>query len=108
MDPSPFAGLVHDQEALAKVYLAIEAAVMSSFDEDQRRLTVPRGVRVTQSEVKRRTEVALSIFRSLRGDLGWSWQRCVDYLVPFLRKALDGEAWEPDGFSMWAPAPAKE
>ncbi len=103
MDAAPFAGLIEDQRTLVKVQLAIENAVLTSFGQDQNRVTVPRKLRMTQAEVKRRTNICIRIFRVLRGDMSWSWMRCVDYLSRFLRMELDGQSWEPDGHAMWAP-----
>ena len=103
MDTHPFSGLLDDHSVAAKVMLSIEAAVAGSFEADEQRILVPRAVRVTQSEMKRRSEICIGIFRVLRGDLKWSWQRSCDHIRPYLRKALDGESWEPTAKTMWTP-----
>ena len=103
MDASPFAGLIQDKAIMVKVFVAVEAAVLGSFDTDQLRIIVPRHVSVTHAEVKRRTAICMKIFRALRGDMKWSWMRAVDYIPRFLRMELDGQSWEPDANGMWAP-----
>jgi hypothetical protein len=104
VDVGVFASLVGDNQNVAKVALAIEAAVTTSFVQDETRsgaIIVARSTRITQAETKRRVQICVRIFRVLRGDMKWSWQRAVDHLPIYLRNELDGEDWEPSARSSW-------
>jgi hypothetical protein len=57
----------------------------------------------TTAEVKRRFEIVVRIFATLRADAKWSVPRCIDHLGPYLRCELDGVAWEPSKRSVWLP-----
>jgi hypothetical protein len=93
-----FAGLLQDRDALARVTLAIEKAVDDSFAHHG--LIIVPGSR-TAAETKRRVGVCLDIFKVLRGDMKWSWQRAADHIPIYLRKVLDGEPWEPSARAAW-------
>jgi len=106
MDVGVFAGLLTEPDQIGKVVAGVERAVAASFAEDRRRNLVIQVQRVTQAEVKRRGRLCVEIFKVLRGDLHWSWQRAVDHLPAYLRQALDGQDWEPEARqrAMWAPS----
>lgn len=103
MERGALAGLVEEPQVIAQVYAAIEKAVTESFDRDQGALIVMPG-RVTQAEVKRRANICLDIFKVLRGDMKWSWQRAIDHVPQYLRLQLEGQAWEPSARAAWAPS----
>ncbi len=92
-----------DRGQLRKLSEAVYRAVRESFEEDQKRIGRPRSVRVTQSEVKRRTQICQKIFAVLRGDMNWGLQRAIDHISRYLRLELDGVSWEPDQRKMWTP-----
>jgi|SRR6185436_18129171 len=100
----PFAGLVLDGQ-IPRVVRGIEEAVAKSFTEDaKRRAVIVVGAAPKQSEVKRRAEICLRIFRELRGDLKWGVERIADSLPHFLRCELDGIAWSPTVTrASWSP-----
>jgi hypothetical protein len=100
------AALVQDERLLGRVVRAIEDAIVLSFGRDAAR--DGREPRMTGAEVKRRFEMCVSIFKTLRGDLGWSVERTLDHLPGLLRAELDGVPWVPDGRAMWSPLPGKE
>ncbi len=107
MDTAPFASLMSEPKTIAEICLGIEASVSTSFVQDA---TTPSGLiktsgHITQAEMKRRTRMCVEIFRVLRGDMKWSWQRAIDHLPVYLRKQLDGENWEPEARrSTWVPS----
>lgn len=91
---------------VGKVTLGIERAVLMSFEEDQSRLSVihqTQSIRITQDEVKRRSEICMRIFKQLRGDLKWGVERIVDALGLYLRCELDGLPWSPSERTVWTP-----
>lgn len=104
MEPGVFASLV-TEDRIGDVVAGIEAAVVASFAADLapgRVILVHAGPRVTHAETKRRADICVNIVRALRGDLKWGLERILDALPAFLRKELDGEAWEPDARrAMW-------
>lgn len=102
MDVGSFAGLVEQQEVLPRLVAAIEAAVLRSFEGRQGLVIIPG--RVTSQESRRRVGLCLDIVKVLRGDLKWSWERVIDYIPLYLEMSLDGQAWEPDARSSWAPS----
>jgi hypothetical protein len=104
--PGELAGLVQDERLLGRVVRAIEDAIMLSFGRDAAR--DGREPRMTGDEVKRRFDMCVSIFKTLRGDLGWSIERTLDNLPRLLRAELDGVPWIPDGRAMWTPPTKKE
>jgi len=103
MDPAPFAGLMDEEQNMVKVMLAVEAAVLQSFQHDRDRAVIITPRKPTQSSIKDRANICWEIFRVLRGDMRWSWMRIVDHIPRYLRMKLDGQDWEPDARTMWAP-----
>ena len=104
MEPGVFASLVTEDKH-GKVALGIEAAVAQSFIEDTApgRIIVHGGNRITHAEIKRRGQMCLKIFGTLRGDLKWTVERILDHLALYLRKELDGVGWEPEARrQMWS------
>ena len=93
-----------DRVQRQKVSEAVLRAVRVSFEEDQARIGRPRSIRVTNDEVKRRTNICLKIFAILRGDLDWGLQRAIDHFSRYLRLELDGDSWEPDERQLWVPS----
>lgn len=91
---SAFLDLVSDDQ-LARVTVAIERAIASSFAQD--------GARMTSSEVRRRFGICERLVRQLRGDLGWGLGRVLDHLPHYLRCELDGAPWTPDARTVWVP-----
>ncbi len=78
-----------------KMMIGIERAIMRTFKEDRTPLT--------QSEVKRRFEIAKKIWQQLRGDCHWGVDRIVDSLYGYLRAEIDGDEWKPDTRAVWMP-----
>ncbi len=89
-----FAGLIEAKD-LAKITLSFTSTIGASFDEDKSRST--------HSEIKRRFEICVKLFRELRGDLNWGVDRILDKLPEYLRCELDGIPWTPDTRTMWLP-----
>ncbi len=92
-----------DVDQQQKVMSGVLTAVEKSVAEDIRRAGEHSTIRITRAEVKRRGQICLKIFRSLRGDLNWGLQRAIDHLPRYLRNELDGVCWQPDERRMWAP-----
>lgn len=88
--------VMHDQ--LPRAGAIIHKAVEESFATDR-----PKMRHMTHAEVKRRFDIALRIFKTLRGDKGWSLERIGDNLPAYVRNELDGVAWQPDTRSLWTP-----
>ena len=101
-----FADLISEGQ-LGRVTYGVEVAVTKSFETDQKRLGplhISRAQNITRSEVKRRTDICLRIFKELRGDLKWGVERILDHLPQFLRAELDGVPWRPDTeHCLWTP-----
>ena len=91
-----FAQLIDNRVQLARVTLAVEAAIKASFLSHP-----PRSL--TQSEVKSRFDKCARIFEELRVDCQWSIGRIVDHLPAFLRAELDGVSWKPEKRAIWTP-----
>lgn len=49
----------------------------------------------TKAENARRAQICIRLLRVMRGDLGWSVQRCVDTLGTALTSELDDVRWTP-------------
>src|SRR5438046_1496557 len=84
-----------EQDQVDRVVLAIEGAVMRSFEVDR--------ARITATETRRRFQICERLIRSLRGDMGWGLHRVLDHLSHYLRCELDGQRWEPDERTIWMP-----
>jgi hypothetical protein len=99
MDVGAFASLVVENQ-IPEVVDLIETAVFGSFQEDLApgRIVIVTGARTfaTPEKMKERVGLCMKIFRILRGDLAWSIPRIRDAMGGFLRKELDGVAWDPD------------
>lgn len=95
------AKLTGDQQR--RVTQAIYRAVEESFLVDKKRDGRSRSIKVTADELKRRVNICLKVYKELRGDLDWGLQRAIDHLPMYLRRSLDGVAWEPDQRKVWAP-----
>lgn len=104
--PGELAGLVKDERLLARVVLGFEEAIVYSFGQDAER--DGREPRMTGAEVKRRFDACVRIFKTLRGDLGWSVERTMDHMPRLLRAELDGVPWVSDGRAMWTPQTKEE
>lgn len=100
------AGLIKDERLITRVVCGIEEAITRSFGQDAAR--DGRQPRMTGDEVKRRFDMCVRIFKTLRGDLGWSVERSMDRLPSMLRAEIDGVPWHPDDRAMWAPQTDKE
>lgn len=82
------ADLVPEPDQLGKLTRGIMTAVATSFAED--------GSRQTRSEIKRRFDICVGVFRQLRAaPLHRSMTRIVDELPHALRHHLDGIPWDP-------------
>jgi hypothetical protein len=96
-------------DQIPKVVKGFEAAIAKSFEQDRQpgRIILVTGVAdkaPSPSEMKRRGEMCLKIFKSLRGDLSWGLDRILDELPRFLRAELDGTPWEPEARrATWTP-----
>lgn len=105
MTAGVFAGLITDDK-IPTVVAGVERAVAASFEADRapgRVILVHGGPRISRTEMKRRGELCLKVFRVLRGDLKWGVDRIVDELPKYLRAELDGVAWEPEAKrALWA------
>lgn len=100
-DPTPFLSLMRDRAELNLVVSSVLSAVTQSFKGDGARGSV---IMLTQDEVKRRTEILAKWFKIMRGDLGWSIDRTLDFLPTALRQELDGVVWEPPSKDRaWSP-----
>lgn len=105
MDVGVFASLLNEQEQIGEVAQAIEDAVAKSFAEDRSRSTIilPSLTSVSEADRKHRAGICIRIFRVLRGDMRWSWQRAIDHVPQYLRQELDGTSWEPSARAAWTP-----
>jgi len=67
-----------------------------SYEEDERRYGKAFKQRMmTDTEMRRRSEIMARWFRVLRGDLGYSLARCEAELPGALRAELDGVLYTP-------------
>ena len=89
-----FSGLI-EQKDLGRVTNSFTEIIGASFLAD--------GAPMTRSEVKRRFEICVGIFKQLRGDLHWGISRILDNLPRYLRCELEGDSWTPDARGMWLP-----
>lgn len=71
----------------------IASAVEKSYPSDIRNST--------RRELSYRTQCAVDIVATLRGDMHWTLQRIRDHLPGFLRMQLNGGNWEPAARSTW-------
>lgn len=91
-----FANLIGSELDLARVTLAIEAAIARSFETHPMR-------HATQAEVKDRFDICARIFERLHGQLGWGLVRTLDLMPRYLKAELDGSTWTPDARACWMP-----
>lgn len=89
-----FLDLVSEKQ-VARATVAIERAVIASFEADHGRMT--------RDEIRRRFAICERIIRQLRGDLGWALARVLDHLPRYLRCELDGVPWTPETRVLWTP-----
>src|SRR5690606_4349344 len=73
-------GLVSSAD-FGRIVLAVVASVELSFLD---------GASTTRSEIRRRTDMAWDLVKTLRGDLKWSVAKILDHLTAYLRCELDG------------------
>ncbi len=93
---TPLTDLLHDPGTLARVTASLEAAVSRSF--------VTHAMRhMTRAEVKRRFDICLRWFRTLRADHAWSNERAADTAGRALVVELNGGTFVPDSRSVWVP-----
>lgn len=83
-----------DAEQLARVRHIVASAVEKSYPTDIRNST--------RGELVHRTQCAMDIVATLRGDLKWTIQRIKDCLPGYLRMHLNGDSWEPSARSTWS------
>lgn len=103
VDHEKFSPLVRSTSDLQLLQHKLGETIQESFLHDSIRI---RGGAVlgTRAEVKRRTEICLKWFRVMRGDLGYSTERALDFLSLALRTELDGGKWEPPAATAaWGP-----
>jgi hypothetical protein len=89
-----FLDLVSENQ-VGQVTVAIERAVIASFEAD-------RGP-MTRDEIRRRFAICERVIRELRGDLGCALARVLDHLPRYLRCELDGVPWTPETRVLWTP-----
>lgn len=99
IDNQTFAGLIDDPHDVKRIAEGIFVAVNKSFEYDNNQ-------NPKQSEVKRRFELCVDLFKQLRGDLQWGVGRILDHMPRYLRNELDGIAWTPDPRRTWVGADA--
>ncbi len=81
-----------------KVVRGVECAVVISFRANPMKS-------VTKAEQQRRIQICFKIFETLRGDLGWSVPKIIDFLPVYLKCELDGVSYDPSTVREgWAPA----
>lgn len=98
-----------DQGDYVRLSEAVVTAVHASFVEDQKRQIVGK-IRVTQHEVKLRTEMAYEIFKICYIDRQWGLLRSLDKLPILLRRRLDNKDWDikaADERTIWLPEDGK-
>ncbi len=101
-----FGNLVRNPADLQRVFLAVNSAILNSFEQDKARS--PLVFIVTEHEVRRRFKICEKWFRVMRGDCGYSVDRAVDFVPLALRTELDGGTFEPPkGEGGWAPSVLK-
>lgn len=93
-----FAELSRDPNLKFKVTSRVTQILAQSFHQD--------GARQTQHEIKRRFEICENLIRTLRGDLGWAYDRILDELPVALRAKIDHLPWEPVTRTVWTPGQA--
>ena len=97
-----FAELVRKPEDLPRVFIGFQRAILNSFNQDQARsiLTVLK----TEREVEYRFKVCEEWFRVMRGDMGYSVDKSLDFLPIALRCTLDKISFTPPAAGeSWAP-----
>lgn len=78
----------NDRNLRAKVTSRIQLIIGQSFQQDKSR--------VTRSEVVRRFRIVELLFRELRSEHKWAFDRILDHMPQALRHKLDGTPWNPD------------
>lgn len=98
-----FADLVRKPEDMQRAALGFIRAIENSFVQDRERSTLT--ILITEKEVNRRFSICEEWFRVMRGDLGYSLDRAMDFLPLALRATLDGTPFDPPtGNGGWAPS----
>jgi hypothetical protein len=103
VDPTPFASTLRHEFTATRLAQIIEKAIADSFKHERER---GERVVVSDTEVRRRSEICLKWFRVMRGDMGYSVDRTFDFIPRALRTELDGGSFEPVSAavrSAWAP-----
>jgi hypothetical protein len=103
VDSESFRPLIRQLPDLQQLQSKLETVIQESFVQDA--LRVPgKQIVGTKAEIKHRTEICLKWFRVLRGDMGYTVDKALDFLSLALRKELDGESWEPPkDVTAWGP-----
>ena len=103
VDHDQFSPMVRSVADLQLLHVKLGETIQESFMHDAIRHP-GRQVVGTRAEVKRRTEICLKWFRVMRGDMGYSTERALDFLGLALRTELDGGKWEPPAaVTAWGP-----
>ena len=100
-DPTPFSSLLRNEQSPLELVQAINSAIAGSYRAERLRGELPI---VKTEEVKRRTQICLKWFKILRGDMGWTVEKTLDFLPMALRKEIDGEDFDPPTQNgAWSP-----
>lgn len=103
VDPTPFSSVLRQELAPSRLASAIEKAIADSYRHERARGDKPV---VSHISMKNRSDICLKWFRIMRGDMGYSVERTLDFIGLALRTELDGGQFEPVSAklrSAWAP-----
>lgn len=84
--------LILDEE-VGRVTRSLSRMILDSFRADR--------AQRTQSEIKRRFDICIMLFKRLRGEYKYSLERALDSIPTGLRSELDGIPWEPSTRPWW-------
>jgi len=99
---NPFFELVNDPAQLEQVATHMLDAVLTSFATDVAREPFGAFRQPKHSEVKRRSEIYIRVFKTMRKDVGYSLAKTLDLVGTALRYELDGVKYElPKADESW-------
>lgn len=93
---TPLTDLLKDPATLGRVTASIETTIAKSFETHAMR-------HMTQAEVKRRFDICLKWFRSMRVESFFSNERACSELPAALAAELNGGTFTPSTRAVWMP-----